>query len=116
MDANSVNQIINNVAEKTGMAARELGPLAEKAVAEYGMQQAVYAAGAGVLALVAAGMAAFFFRASWETRDRTDDFSSVCLFGGAVMLGAFAGAVISAICDLGDSMAPTYECLKQLLN
>jgi len=121
MDANSINQVVNNLAEKAGVARDQVLPLAQRCVEEYGRQQfclAMLCAVASILAVATCALCVRFALPYRTRRDLTDTEFSIevlCLFGfvAGTVLGilSFVGVAIYA----SHAMAPTYEVTRQLL-
>ena len=117
MDANSINQVIEKLAEKAGVARDQVAPLAQQCVVEFARQQTCYAIATAVLGLVLLAATIWGAYKSWQLRDAIVKIDAeLPTFGLLFMLavaivGAFAGSVHFA----GNACAPTYELVRQFL-
>lgn len=118
--ATEINQVIDKLAEKLGMAANEIAPLAEKIVAEYQAKATVGAIVCAAVAVVLIGATAAWVRfgmkqyAARKCKDEDGWLPAIII--PAVGCGiAVVPLFIEGLQYLMQSIAPTFYCLKELL-
>ena len=122
MDAKEVNSVIEKLAEKLGMAAEQVAPLAEQVIREYRDKSIVGALGSGLCVVILGVITAAIARRSWKQHllcvedPRYDGGWVVAIIVSAIafLIGGTAGAVQCVGHAMG-AVAPTYYCLQALL-
>ena len=116
MDANTINQVIDKVAEKAGIAAEQIAPLAEEVVRQFQLKSIV----GGLLSLGAAiiiGLIAhssvkkLLVKAEKSSEDWYGFAGMWITIGACILVGFF---MIQAVIDAYYAVAPLYYCLKEL--
>jgi len=128
MNATDVNAVVDKLAEKVGVAAAKLQPVAEQAIHEYQRQAVLAAVLLAVLAVIGACMVFVALRTilrdtaladavRGKVEDTANGMARMILSILAALMGvgfAIAGAVCSAQSAM-QACAPTYHCLKALM-
>ena len=120
MDPNSINQVIDKVAEKVGVAAAEFQPLGEQIVREYALARWMEASMFVVVAVLV--FATGCTLAVWLRRianasdprireDRLLVSGTPFLFGSLGAIGMLAAGFYCA----SQALSPTYNVCKELL-
>ena len=116
MDANSLNQVVDKVAEKLGIAVEKAAPIAEQVVKEYAARAEVGAVACAVVGIVGflmliAGLVVL----SWSV-SKDNPLGSCLAFASALMgaIGAITGTANYILYRM-EAVAPTYYVLKELL-
>ncbi len=128
MDAEQVNQVVEKLAEKVGVAAEKLQPLGEQVIREYQAEQVVMVIAFGAMLLAGlALMAQCVFRAprlcaagTATTRYTPEETKAHVAAAISIVLGCIGmllgvAGVIQGVVHMGRACAPTYHCLKALM-
>ena len=117
MNIDGIDKIIDKLAEKLGVAATEIGKVAQEVVSQYQMQCIVGAICIAILGIVVVGAAiaaGFLLRRSWR---KTGDCDYMCGSVAAFTLGGLLFVVFGSVVagKIMGAAAPLYYCLKELL-
>lgn len=119
MDANDVNQVVDKVAEKLGMAVEKVAPLCEQVIREFQMVSIMQAVGCFLMA--AAVLVAGRQLSRWCARERNED-DNAGEWGAALFItrvgswvACFILVGVGVFTFIPRALAPTYYCLKELL-
>ncbi len=127
MDASQVNEVVDKLAEKVGIAADKLQPLAEQAIREYQMSQIVGAVVAGVFLLLGLVLIAQCVRRlprllteceeATSTRAQAQPATVATLSVILGIIGLFMSIItlVEGLACARRAVAPTYHCLRALM-
>jgi len=120
-NAAQINEVIDKVADKIGVAADQVQPLAETVVREYALEQWTHAwFNLGACVLLVLIMYVGTHRVSRYVREHPEDNCpgtafptcfAICVVGGIGLFG-FALAVMNSV---SNAVSPTYQCLQRLV-
>jgi small-conductance mechanosensitive channel len=117
--ASQINEVIDKLAEKAGVAAEQMRPLVETVVQEFTARSWVLGIGMLALSLLMAVVAVRCSMSAWKTYK--EDSSREFGIGAPLLAAVFAAIGTVGFCCGGmgyiaDALSPHYSLLKQMLN
>ena len=125
--ANQINEVIDKIADKAGLAVDQVKPLAEQVVREYATMEyatAWFFAALAVVAVILMIGAVIGIRSICRNQNKRDSTScteaegcglAVSSVSGAAGLIMFIVALVNGVDAIRGTFAPTYWCVKELL-
>lgn len=119
MDNSEMNTVVSNVADRIGVAAERLVPVAERMVSEMALRYWIFTATMGLVALSMLGIMSFVFRRLGKVGGGVLDLddgekAAARIFVVAVGIILFLAFSITALDYLGHAMSPAVSLLEEL--
>lgn len=92
MESGDMGLIVDKLAEKIGVAAEKLAPIAEEALRQYVVRESIYAIMGGVAVLIGIGLLTICWKSAKEHMVNDEE-----LYFGAGMVSGIGGILFSTI-------------------